>query len=85
MPQVRKQTLRGKKIKSRLRNATTPEEKLKAVRALYIMVYNSDKSLIPLTTELFHTLGSILEGVKPEELNLTRINKQVLLETIETL
>ncbi len=85
MSPLRKPPLRGKKIKSRLRNATSSEEKLRAVRALYIMVYNSDKSLIPLTTELFHTLGSILEGTKPEDLTLTQIDKQMLLETIDSL
>ena len=72
-------------MKSRIRNITSPEEKLKAIRALYIMVYNSDQSLIPLTTELFHTLGDILEGIKPEELNLTQLNKNALLATIDSL
>jgi len=72
-------------MKSRIRNVTSSEEKLKVIRALYIMVYNSDQSLIPLTTELFHVLGDILEGVKPQELTLTQINKTTLLETIDSL
>ena len=85
MSELRKPPLRKKRIKSRLRDSTTPEVKLKAIRALYMIVYNSDESLIPLTTELFHTLGAILEGVEPRDLPLSRINKQVLLETIKSL
>ena len=84
MPELRNPALR-RKIKPRLRDATTPEEKLRAIRALYIMVFNSDESLIPLTTELFHTIGAILEGIKPKDLSLTQIDKRVLLQTIEAL
>jgi len=85
MSELRQPPLRKRRIKSRLRDATSPEEKLKAIRALYMIVYNSDESLIPLTTELFHTLGAILEGVKPEDLPLNQVNKHVLLETINSL
>ena len=85
MSQLRKPPLRRRKINTRLRHATSPEEKLKAIRALYIMVYNSDESLIPLTTELFHTLGSILEGIAPNELTLAQLNKQIWIDTIDSL
>ena len=84
LPDVRNQTIR-RKIKSRLRDATSSDDKLRAIRALYIMVYNDDKSLIPLTTELFHAVGEILEGIKPEELSLTQVDKYELLKTIEAL
>ncbi len=85
MPELRQSPIRKKRMKSRLCNSTTPEEKLKAIRALYIMVFNSDESLIPLTTELFHALGSILEGVPPGDLPLSRVDRNVFLETINTL
>ena len=85
MPELRQSPVRKKRMKSRLCNSTTSEEKLQAIRALYIMVFNSDESLIPLTTELFHALGSILEGVPPCELSLSRVDKSVFLETINTL
>jgi len=85
MSELRKPPLRKKRIKSRLRDSTSSEEKLKAIRALYMIVYNSDESLIPLTTELFHTLGAILEGVKPSDLPLSRVSKRVLLDTINSL
>jgi len=85
MPHLRESPFRKKRMKSRLCNTTSPEEKLKAIRALYIIVFNSDESLIPLTTELFHTLGSILEGVEPSELSLNRVDKNVLLKTISSL
>lgn len=84
LPDVRNRTLR-RKIKPRLRDATSSDDKLRAIRALFIMVYNNDESLIPLTTELFHALGEILEGIKPEELTLTQIDKNELLKTIEAL
>ena len=85
MSELRQPPLRKKRVKSRLRDSTSPEEKLKAIRALYMIVYNSDESLIPLTTELFHTLGAILEGVKPSDLPLSRVDKRILLETINSL
>jgi hypothetical protein len=50
-----------------------------------MMVYNSEASLIPLTTELFHVLGDILEGTPPEELRLYRLNKETFLQTYEDL
>lgn len=84
LSEVRHRTIR-RKIKPRLRDATSSDDKLRTIRALYIMVYNNDESLIPLTTELFHTLGEILEGIKPEDLSLTQIDKYELLKTIEAL
>ena len=84
MSELRQPALR-KKVKPRLRDATSTEDKLRAIRALYIIVFNSDESLIPLTTELFHTLGEILEGITPDDLTLNRIDKRILIQTIEAL
>jgi hypothetical protein len=84
VPELRNPAIR-KKVKPRLRDATSPEDKLRIIRALYIMVFNSDESLIPLTTELFHTLGEILEGIEPDSLSLNRIDKRTLIQTIEAL
>ncbi len=78
--------VRYKALRRRLNRATTTdEEKLRALRALFMMVYNSEASLIPLTTELFHVLGDILEGTPPEELRLYRLNKETFLQTYEDL
>jgi len=53
------------------------------MRTLYIMVYNNEESIIPLTTELFHVYGEVLEGARPEELSLHRINKEKFLREYE--
>ncbi len=84
MPQLRHPALR-RKVKTRLRDATSSDDKLRAIRALYIMVFNDDESLVPLTVELFHTLGELLEGIEPENLMLKKIDKTTLLQTIEAL
>lgn len=84
MPEVRHKTLR-RKLSANLRPLTTDAEKIRSLRALYMIVYNSEDSLIPLATELFHTLGDILEGIPPEELRLHRVDRDVFLQTYEEL
>ncbi len=84
MSDVRHPAIR-RKVKPRLRDATSPEDKLRAIRALYMMVFNDDTSLIPLTTELFHAVGELLEGIEPKDVDLNRIDKHVFLQTIEAL
>lgn len=73
MPRVRNKTVR---------TTRSNEEKLRIIRALYMLVYNDPISVIPLAVELFHTLGYILEGVAPEELELYQIDKQKLLREL---
>jgi hypothetical protein len=46
------------------------------------MVFNAEESLIPLTTELFHVMGEILEGTAAEQLGLNRIDKQKFLREL---
>lgn len=75
MSTVRKRTVR--------RLAVSPEQTLRRVRALYMIVYNDPKPLQPLTIELFHTLGELLEGVPPEDLDLHLINKTTLLDELD--
>lgn len=82
MSGMRHKTLR-RRVNSRLRESTTDEEKVRIMRTLYIMVYNNEDSIIPLTTELFHVLGEILEGAIPEELDLHRIDKEKFLRELE--
>lgn len=60
----------------------TPEEKLRTLRALYMLVYNEERSVVPLSVELFHTIGEILEGVPPEDLDLHLIDKAALLKEL---
>ena len=82
MPTMRHKTLR-RRVNTRLRSSTTDEEKVRVLRTLYIMVYNNEDSIIPLTTELFHVLGEVLEGTVPEELTLHRIDKERFLREYE--
>jgi hypothetical protein len=44
-----------------------------------MMVYNAEDSLIPMSVELFHVIGDVLEGIPPEELSLHRVNKDTFL------
>lgn len=93
MPPVRKTTQRQKRNrraglsavrKSTLRvDRTSVEQKLRTLRALYFVSYNSDESLFPQAVELFHTVGEILEGIPPEDLSLCRIDKQALLRELD--
>ena len=72
---VRKSTLRV--------DRTSCDQKLKTLRVLYFIAYNSDESLFPQSVELFHAIGEILEGIPPEELSLCRISKQALLRELD--
>lgn len=56
--------------------------KLNMLRSLYFIVYNDERDLRPLSVELFHVLGEILEGVSPNELSLHQINRETLLREL---
>jgi hypothetical protein len=58
---------------------TTPDEQLKILKAMYMVIYNSPEDLIPYALELFHTIGAILEGTPLQQLELHRIDKQRVL------
>jgi hypothetical protein len=47
-----------------------------------MMVYNAEASLIPMSVELFHVLGDVLEGVPPDDLQLHRVNKETFLREL---
>jgi hypothetical protein len=83
MSDMRDKALRRTGLTTRIRQS--PEAILRHVRALYITVYNADTSIIPLSTELFHLLGSILEGEPPEKLCLHQIDRQTFLSTVADL
>lgn len=80
MPAVRKQAFR--RLKSKLRPTTNDADKIRMLRILYMMVYNAEDSLIPMSVELFHVLGDILEGVTPEDIPLHRVNKETFLREL---
>jgi len=61
------------------RKRVDPEKTVQVIRALYMTAYNSERSLLLCSTELFHLLGDILEGVPPERLNMVQIDKSEVL------
>ena len=71
--------VRNKAVRGRRNRIVDDSRKLDIFRALYYLVYNDDKDIVPLATELFHVLGEILEGTSPRDLHLYRINKEELL------
>ena len=81
MPKMRDGAVR-RKIAS---HDDTEAPKLDVFRTLYYMVYNDDRDLMPLSIELFHVLGEILEGTPPTELSLHRIDKETLLRELAAL
>jgi len=77
---VRNKTIR-RKVSTKMRIPTSDVEKIRILRTLYILVYNSDVSIFLLVTELFHTLGDILEGIPVDELEFKRIDQKLFLKT----
>lgn len=55
---------------------------IRKIRALYMVVYNSDNSLIPLAVELFHALGAILEGTPMRHIDLRLVDKDAVLREL---
>lgn len=84
MPKLWNKALR-RKVSSKVQCPTSDVEKIRIFRALYIIVYNSDTSIFPLVTELFHLVGDILEGVSPEDLEFRRVDRKRFLKTYEDL
>ncbi len=57
--------------------------RLKIIRALWMTVYTLPKeNLQPLYEEFFFAIGEILEGVKPEDVHLTKIPKDAFLKEV---
>jgi hypothetical protein len=64
-------------------NKGKAEDKLQAIRALYMVTYNDSRSIIPQAVELFHAVGAILEGKPVECLELHQINKSAVLYELQ--
>ena len=56
---------------------------LRAIRALYIVVYNDERSLLPQAVELFHTIGSLLEGTSMQYIDCHVIDKEAVLRELK--
>lgn len=66
-------------------NQVSNDAKICMIRALYFMVFNAEESLIPLSVELFHLIGNILEGTPPEYLPFHNVSKDTFLATYNDL
>lgn len=71
-----------KKNVTKLRKIPSDEAKLESISALYMLVFNSEESLAPLSLELFHLLGEILGNTPPKDLQMHRINKSSFLREL---
>lgn len=60
----------------------TDRDAIRKIRALYMVVYNSENSLIPLAVELFHAIGSILEGTPMRHIDLRLIDKESIIREL---
>jgi hypothetical protein len=80
MPTMRKQTFR--RVNSRRKPTTSDADKIRMIRTLYMMVYNDEASLLPVSVELFHVIGDILEGLPPDQISLHRISKETFLKEL---
>lgn len=78
---MRNKTFR-KEIVARTNGSEKELQKLHVIRTLYFQVYNDDRDLTPLSIELFHILGEILEGTPPGELSLRKISRGTLLREL---
>ena len=58
------------------------QEKLRAIRALYITAYNRTGELEPIAVEFFFAVGDLLEGHPPESLPVKKIDKSDFLKEL---
>lgn len=57
-------------------------DKLKVIRALHITAYNSKLAVAETAPELYYAIGDVLEGVRPEELTLNKIDRDEFLKEL---
>lgn len=82
MPEVRNKAVRKKAVKKRRTGSKKDTHKLNMLRTLYFLVYNDERDLSPLSIELFHVIGEILEGRPPSKLNLHQIDRDELVREL---
>jgi len=83
MPKAQHRAARNTGAPRSKRIRGTDREVVQKVRALYQVVYNSEASLIPLAVELFHALGSILEGTPMRHIDLRLVDKDSILRELK--
>jgi hypothetical protein len=58
-------------------------DKLKRIRALHVTAYSAHVPVEKTSVEFFYCVGDVLEGLKPEELKLSLINRSEFLKELE--
>jgi hypothetical protein len=69
-------------LKRRLANEKHLLDKLKMIRALHMASYNMTCPVDKMAVEFYYAIGDVLEGTKPEDLNLKVINKDAFLKEL---
>lgn len=82
MPGVRNEAVRKKTVRPRRNGSKKDTHKLNMLRTLYFLVYNDERDLSPLSIELFHVIGEILEGKPPSKLSLYQISREELIQEL---
>jgi len=59
-----------------------PAAKLKAIRALWLTGHNQTDEIEPIALEFFFALGELLEGHPPEQLALSKIDRNNFLKEL---
>jgi hypothetical protein len=57
-------------------------DKLKTIRALHMVTYNSTMTVEQMAVEFYYAIGDILEGQKPDDLNLKTIDKDEFMREV---
>jgi hypothetical protein len=65
---------------TKLRKIPSDEAKLESISALYMLVFNSEESLAPLSLELFHLLGEILGNTLPKNLHKSSFLRELSID-----
>ena len=58
-------------------------QKLKAIDLLWLTIHNRPEPVEKFTTEFYFAVGDLREGVRPEDLKLNLINKELFLKELE--
>lgn len=57
-------------------------DKLKMIRALHMVTYNSTMSVEQMAVEFYYAIGDILEGQRPSDLSLKTIDRDEFIREI---
>jgi hypothetical protein len=83
MPTPRPRGVKSTEVSRSKRLKSSDKDAIKKIRALFIVVYNDERSLLPQAVELFHVIGSILEGTPLRHIDCHVIDKEAVLRELK--